>query len=326
MFYGECPNHNCCCTLSYRFRTYFSQYQNTSSPATWIPIPDFARKDADVSVFFLHQNSVMYPEPVDDPFFAAHRERDGVFEQIYYTADNLTTVMACVEQAQLRNPNTGATTIESAPFLVWEDAVNLALTPGQNASTDRLMVMTLNTGMHYSVYGTENIALEAASSLLTTTSTKLPSNQWQLELISWFEVALAAMQVHSLSFASKDVGNLGPLELFAMDDMPDLASTCHSQIIRNAGGYQSFSVLGVSIIVAIGTLIIIVSLVLDSAVGALRKRFHWKEYKEEAWRTDSMLHQQGLAFEGTSVVKWTHFDTNVPITETGTFFPRIKGL
>ena len=289
----------------------------------WTPIPDLARDDADISLILLFPGAVVYPEPVNDPFFASHRQRDELDpSHMYYGSDNLLNAMACAEQVQFRNPTTGEMTATTTPLKAWNDIGRIGLNRAQNATAYRLMDLVVNSELYFSVARTEG-SLEAYSPLMGVVSIGLPDNQWQVEAISWFKTALAAMQVQTLTFISKSVEGLKPLRLARMET-PELAATCDTQIIRNAGGYQSFSVLGVSLIIVIGMFIIVISLFLDTFVGYLRSTFNWSPFKGEAWRTDSMLHQQSLAFEGYDMVKWSHSDTAIPTTEGGEFFPRLK--
>lgn len=57
-----------------------------------------------------------------------------------------------------------------------------------------------------------------------------------------------------------------------MTSIEDAKGMCEQQIVRNIGAYQSFSVLGIEIIVGGGMLTIVVSFVVDSIVGTYQMR------------------------------------------------------
>jgi hypothetical protein len=57
--------------------------------------------DADLSVNGMLKGSVVYSEPVDDPFFAAHKpwSHEG-WQGPLYISDFVATIFACKEQVQ----------------------------------------------------------------------------------------------------------------------------------------------------------------------------------------------------------------------------------
>jgi hypothetical protein len=58
-------------------------------------------------------------------------------------------------------------------------------------------------------------------------------------------------------------------------------------MVRDRGGYQSFSVLGMAVILAIGSLIIFVGLIVDTVVGWLRPQKSM--FMKEQWELEDTL-------------------------------------
>jgi hypothetical protein len=83
---------------------------------SFVAMPSISRLDADTTLIFLNMNG-SYLSEVRDPWFNATTPRqtmgigaDGVVLRFpRYVASQDTNVMACLEQHQLRNPLTGAT-------------------------------------------------------------------------------------------------------------------------------------------------------------------------------------------------------------------------
>ena len=89
--------------------------------------------------------------------------------------------------------------------------------------------------------------------------------------------------------------------------------------MRNINAYQSFSVLGLGIVLGVGVFIIVVSLLVEGCGGWFQKRRCRDRFKQLSWNLESILHQQRMAFEGQGLgwVKRDKCDGSVPITEKG---------
>jgi hypothetical protein len=294
---------------------------------SWQPIPDLDRSDADLSIFFMNQNSVQHTSPVDDPFFAAHRQvrytpapGQNANVTTIYLADDLVRVMGCAEQFQVRNPNNGDTTPLTGMYGVLDASQRIDLNDQQKAAVSRLLLSTPDTLMFNSV-GSEDILKAKDQLQIITLSSPLPSDQWQIELRGWFETSLAALQDQVIDFVSKNITNL---KGFASVETPSgaLADACHNQIVRNRGGFQSFSVGGILIILIVGIIVISISFYLDVAVGKFQRTHHRQEFKAEEWRLDSKYHQQRLAFQGAKLGTWEKENGDVPVTADNEKLPR----
>ncbi len=91
---------------------------------------------------------------------------------------------------------------------------------------------------------------------------------------------------------------------------------CKSQKVRHPIGYTNVSVLGIVIILVVGSVIIVISWVLDTVVGSIQKHL-WKrsDYKRVQWLLNSTLQLQRMAFESAGFGSpWLRCDETVPVT------------
>lgn len=85
------------------------------------------------------------------------------------------------------------------------------------------------------------------------------------------------------------LGESGVLERPAANDTLG-QRLCRSQLIRNSGQVQSFSMLGIVLILTLGGLILVMSVTMESTVGALQHRFGMGEHRHLEWLMDEKLH------------------------------------
>jgi len=286
---------------------------------------DLNRTDADVTMFLLNQNSMKHPNPVNDPYFSAHRRADIDTRNLtLYTADALTSAIACAEQFQIRNDHNNATTPMTSSVVAWWATVTLGMSEAQLATAYRLLATTDIVLMGRSITILPGDALLASQRAYSTLSTGLPDDQWQIELRGWFEEALASTQFEVMAYASKSIDGLSP---YGQLIIPNISSVweamCNQQIMRNTGGFQSFSVLGISLILALGACIYMVNWFLETIVTAIRKKRRRNEAKSAEWRMDMMLYQQCIAFAAVKHIRWEKTDSEVPITSKDVSFSRI---
>src|SRR5436190_11255986 len=99
-----------------------------------------------------------------------------------------------------------------------------------------------------------NLVLLAAETTNTIVQSAIQLTQWHKEVSIWFAISLARLQASVVEWA------VGPKYLVPGSGI-QVKSTllfiekimCRNQLVRNTGPYQSFSVLGVALILAIGT-------------------------------------------------------------------------
>jgi hypothetical protein len=287
----------------------------------WQPIPDLSRTDADVSIFLLNQNSIIYSTPVDDPFFSAHRIARTQAENrvdTYYSTDNLTHVLGCTDQFQFQDPNHNVTTQLTGSLSAYHQVYNIGLNKEQAAAATRISLLSYDAILFSSVAGMSAASLKAQDKAYNLASDGLPDNQWQIEVVGWFEMSLATIQDRIIDYAYKDFEAVPDnAKLVIPSQSPELLAMCDQQIVRNVGSYQSFSMLGLGIIVVIGSIIILLSLCLETVVAFFQRRCcrGRQMHKWKRWQLDSILQQQRLAFQGLGLGgEWLKCEEQVPVT------------
>ncbi len=150
-------------------------------------------------------------------------------------------------------------------------------------------------------------------------SASIPPDQWIIETRNWFSVGLSRLQQAMVSYASgpTNLGTYGVIDRPAANDSTG-QSLCRNQMVRDTTGeHQSFSLLGVILIVVLGGAIILSSFFLDTVVGCVQKWTRWGVEKRRQWTYDGKFILLKVAFEGsTRDLRWIHEgDTEIPVTE-----------
>ena len=161
-------------------------------------------------------------------------------------------------------------------------------------------------------------ALLASESLYDNFQIALPPTQWMTEVSNWFAVSMAKLQQKTIEFAT------GPEYIPKGAQWTSLghgdkyqARLCKNQKIRTFNDTTSFSVLGVAIILVVGSILILTNLILEPILGFIRKTLKWKDYKSLQWTVDGKLQLQRLAYEGAGQGQWSGGSSSVPVTRRG---------
>jgi hypothetical protein len=291
---------------------------------TWLPVSALDVGNADISVAFLAQNSILYLSPVSDPWFSANQLLNFSLPNVpdvSYGPDQEVSAMACIDQYQICNPNGSpyTCTIVGSAIDMHEGYLEIGLNDYQIATAQRLFYALTLTGTYVTVNLLGDTALFARDHLSgITIGEGLPDNQWQIEVQGWFETSLAKLQSYVVEWAA-NLADLGPEgSVIAPLNM------CSNQRIRNTGAYQSFSFLGLMIVICVGLTIMILSWTVEPCVSFVRrKRPHSKhDYREIARIADRKLQLQRLALTGAGYGQgWEHVLDLVPVTTRGCEFP-----
>ncbi|KAL9593457.1 MAG: hypothetical protein Q9219_007546 [cf. Caloplaca sp. 3 TL-2023] len=234
-----------------------------------------------------------------------------------YSPDFFVGVLACADQFQLRNPTNRRTTTLTSSSILPVEIEKLQYNKVQTAPALNLYYAIGFQTTYFSVHSQGANSLRASDTLSGSDFTQigLPDNQWQIEAAEMFSVSMAKLQQQILSYAT------GPTYFhqgltFVRGEM----EICERQKIRGISGFLSFSVLGVSIILGLGSLLILTSFCIDSLVGFIRRRLKWKDYKSLQWTLDEKLQLQRLALEKAGQGLWTGEMNSVPITSKEQIF------
>lgn len=302
----------------------------------WLPVSALNVSNADISAHFLAQNSVQYLAPVLDPWLSANQlynDSGPGLELILYGPDAFVSVMACTDQYQICNPGSSPydCTIVGSQKDLREGFLQIGLNPYQLATARRLALALEWTSTYQTVLSLSDTALLARDRLVDFIGTGLPPNQWQLEVQGWFETSLAKLQSYVVEYAANiaDLGPTGSVLAPSPDADPETQAAldqCSNQRIRNFGSYQSFSFLGLMIVICVGLTIILLSWIVEPIVAFIRsKRRHNKhDYREIARIADRKLQLHRMALQGAGHVQgWDTERTldEIPVTTRNTVFP-----
>lgn len=122
----------------------------------------------------------------------------------------------------------------------------------------------------------------------------LPDDQWALEIENWFKTQLLTMQAYITNF----VTGWQEVSLDNMITPPPETDMwmCEAQIIRRKD-CASLSILGLSIIISVGSLIIIANMSITWIVNRMRPATAQQLYKKESWRVNHLLELQTATAE-----------------------------
>ncbi|KAL9638460.1 MAG: hypothetical protein Q9164_001539 [Protoblastenia rupestris] len=285
----------------------------------WKPIAALNRSDADVTIVFLAPNAVKYESPVLDPFFSAITLSEPMtFSDgssfSYYEADFAVNVLACTDQYQFCNPINQKCTPLTGINLLMKSTTRLGLSDVQYATMLRIQYAVTFLATYSSIRSRGANALRASETLsdLELVQLGLPPNQWITEISSWFAVSMAKLQQLTINYVTNPDRVPAGLALL-QPDTEIKRKQCTQQKIRSPHGYVSFSVLGVSIILIIGSLLIFANLVLDILVGFIMNKMKWKDHKRLQWVVDEKLQLQRLAYEEAGQGHWSGGADAVPL-------------
>lgn len=308
---------------------------NPTDTIVWTPIPDFNRTDADVTVFFLSQNSVAYYTPVFDAWFlssGAVNETDHTTNRTFFFPDYSVNIMACADQYALCNPSTslcsqagGLNDLTRHGILANAPQFNLP----QMITAGRLSLAAIVSSTYESVVGVGGAAasLYASSYLQDNLSPGLPDDQWRREVLGWFQTGMVKLQAYMVEWAAKADG----VEAFITTDSPygdkavrsksagelaALREACENQLVQTAGEVQNFSFAGVLVIACVSVLLIGTDLVLERAVDGVQRIFRKRgSVAVTARQADHRLHllRMVLGEPDEAGNAWELGDAGVPV-------------
>ncbi|PHH74046.1 hypothetical protein CDD83_4635 [Cordyceps sp. RAO-2017] len=294
---------------------------------SFAPVPQLFRPDADTVITFLSGEGVSFSQPSPDPWYL------GVVEGPEFTTpDNRSytlywpqeaaSPMACFKQFQYCNGpgNCG-------PLASSYDAYRGAA-PLFNVSAERLMQNEETATVRDRYIWFSDLLVDGLESFQDAISTEslqsqprihdgtvdpIPNNQWQLDVIQWWDTMLATIQqqfisLQGLDFIDPDSEQLRDKETINWHDI------CANQKILSSD-HTSFSLLGLLLTYIIGALIVVMSYALEPIYGFLWRRWGYKEYTFLQWTADETLQLQRAAHQGIGSGTWTGFVDAIPTTE-----------
>ncbi|KAI3320863.1 hypothetical protein HD806DRAFT_547041 [Xylariaceae sp. AK1471] len=304
-----------------------------SSLSEFMPIPQLARTDGDVSLVFLSGNGILFTERMDDEWYRATVPGSGISsnedpnsQTAIFKPEEAASPLGCVDQYQWCN--TAYPGLDGCgPLGSWYDAAfgatalfNLAehdLDTRPSSPTSRGTQFTWPFFIMTSVpWGPANIvgtlgakSLASQTLLLSTTQLPLPKNQWQLDVLNWWNTMLAYMQS---SFVNTAVGTTLPNWAPQNADEERL---CRNQKIKISNVYTSFNLFGLLFTYITSALIVIASFTAEPILSYLSRRWGYRKYQHLEWTLNDYLHLHRLAQEVIGFGKWSGGAAKVPTTD-----------
>ncbi len=216
--------------------------------ANFIPIRSVLREDADIWLIFLSGNGITFDEPVEDEWYRTSETPleiivstpDGSYTMPVYLPAEPASPLGCAEQHQFCR--TTSNTRQCGPMASMRDAI-AGIAPFFESSYANLVNNTATTPHEalflYSAHGllmnSRFIGYliaqlnQEALQLIEGNTEMLRSNQWQLDVTKWFEIANAAMQAGYIDTA---YGPTDPdlLQWHVNYTAPELQTLCNSQV------------------------------------------------------------------------------------------------
>lgn len=217
--------------------------------------------------------------PVDDPWFKTtrsqitkHEAYSGAEFETWWADYSAIGTMACFEDDEICN--VADATPRCAPVNPYGSVLQgnlydlLQLTPKQAAIVHRLQDALSKSAFADMVVELNGGSMLARRRSFDNTGCSLPSNQWILELQQWFSTSLTAAEVVMKQF----VTGYGDLYNHYVVSPPNEDEwMCHTQVTKSVA-YSSFNVLGLSIILVLGGLIMLLNLFIEPIMRHARDR------------------------------------------------------
>ena len=268
--------------------------------SSFAALPEFEQKDADIFLFHLSYIGV-YLNPVDDPWFSAHQPVSfkvaGGNTVVTYMRDEPITTSACTEQHQICTDVNTCTPLYGLVQVQDYITKHMRLTPKQNATLNQLL-WSMNIASLYLIPSC--LAVGTAPLLATekrlngrhTVSVPLPHDQWKLELSNWMTISMAHLQRLTVE---SETGQIAAQPQYLRKPASNSEKWLCNNLLIRSNAYQSFSVVALAGLIFGGTLVIVLSLTIESlSIWLLRilGRGRTGETGNEIWRAHDMLGRQ----------------------------------
>ncbi|KAK7417864.1 hypothetical protein QQX98_004339 [Neonectria punicea] len=315
-------NYQSVAASNYNLQVFSSNPMNGSVySSTFEPIKGLQRLDADLSVIFLNNNGIPIKGangPCQDPLFAATKKNLAKFPE-YYWPDSPVTAVGCIDQYIFGDPVRNVWTQPAS----WADAANnttfiAGLSKRQAATAIKLswsQGQPGGIGTELMMLGTEALRAQKYPGLVVGLQTPLPNDQWKREVLYWFKIGLAKMQLLPISVSTgppdvtlPGLKNMLPVLSADRDDLVDII--CSNQKIHDTE-FKNFHRTGFIVLAAVGTLLVIVPAAVTSFMS-----WRWRQREDMlSWTSYGQLQLQRMAAEGVGIQGWKGFDDDVPFLE-----------
>ncbi|KAF2127586.1 hypothetical protein P153DRAFT_387328 [Dothidotthia symphoricarpi CBS 119687] len=308
-----------------------------TSPNSFSPISQLNKTNTVVQLMFLESTDVKYYAEVTDPWFLADSPKQvpawldlklELANNTYFATNRSAGVLACASTTEYCNPNlpSGRRCFNHGydhGFWneVWPNADDRAFVNGLLNYFGFLYGNTIYTpNGYYDIRGLPSLLTRFTLNGPMQPAT-IPSNRWQEETEFIFQTNLAAAQARVVEYANGKQSKTLESVVTYCGNGTECTRLCHSQKIKSPG-YYSFSVLSLSLVLIIGTLIVLVGTFIEAIIDLASKiprlsRDRKLTYARAEWQVNSTLQLQRLAHEGIGLGTWSRGAESVPVTQRG---------
>lgn len=202
-----------------------AQYYNGSYIGTsFFPYQELNRTDASIELFFLSANNIIFMDEVDDDWYSAHVYAGNISTTVgtssfadtpVHLQDEAASVLACAVQEQFCSPSlldSNSCICISSPAEAWSGSDKIWKTEHDarffKAFQKPLIYQQDVSGIASSL-GIQ--ALKARDRLSVGLQSKIPDDQWKLEMEFWHAITMAQLQSSFvLSAAGTSDPEMGP--------------------------------------------------------------------------------------------------------------------
>jgi hypothetical protein len=293
-------------------------YYNSSISSDFVPIADFNIPDADVTLISI-LNKAKYVAKNEDPVFNATIQ--STQNTGYYTASQDLGILGCTEQYRVCNLGnarcTGLTGLYGIKQTI--EKGSLSLTSRQQAVYQVMWRSAWSMGLQWALEVLSDDVLRARDSVFSvksTTSSSLPSNQWEIEAFNLHNLSLAVFQRRINEFASPENLDIRPnvtsWDRIVRPTDPALLELCDQQKIRTSN-YYSFSVLGMGLILGVGSLLILLDWIIIQQIFWFRSLASGQHNRKLDWTETGTLQLQRQVLDARGVGPWSTRDYEFPV-------------
>ncbi|WQF84046.1 hypothetical protein CDEST_09060 [Colletotrichum destructivum] len=313
--------------IGYNTWAYYALAARNNS--VWTPAEALAVEHKDLTLILIAPNSIFHMEPNDDPVFGANVRvvADGL---VTYLPDRFVSPIACADGHQICNPMNDRCTsfLGSAELSEAARSARLALNPTQVATLARIGPGIYTSTFYNLVWTRTQSFLRAQELVAGLSQLSLPSNQWQIEMGSLMADALASLQHETLEYVTGPAAPVQGTMLQPWDTLPNSSSVaaddirapmrdlCGSQRVRDTRGTLNFSVVGLSVLLGVGSAFIILSFFLEFLTRFFQQKTGWGTLKAKRWERDESLQVMRMLYELRDAGMWKGTTESFPTTET----------
>ncbi|KAF2813088.1 uncharacterized protein BDZ99DRAFT_496164 [Mytilinidion resinicola] len=292
--------------------SWFNSYLRDASVSDYIPISDLNTTDSDVSILSII-NRAAYLGNVTDPLYRATNNTDLPG---FKSANRVASFLGCTQQYQFCSHRTTCTPLTGLYDVRNEATKSLNLSSIQSSTFTLLWKSAWSMSLQLTMVLLGDDLLLAKDYLWGSTSysSSLPDNQWEVEAANMHNISLAMLQRSVVEYATPpDIairpGLRSPSQIEPPADA-GMRALCQNQKVISKD-HASFSVVGLAIILAVGSLMIF----LDMFVARLVLWIGWGRFAsmQEEWVQQGLMQLQRQALEARGIGPWEGKDGDVPV-------------